>query len=496
MSEGRTIVFAGIDAITFLLSVSFITYVFLIVVPFFRHKAGPRGDGSAFGWHFLVPCLNEELVIEGTVRCLIERFPSAHVWCVDDGSDDRTPHVLASLDRQLERLHVVSRRLPDARRGKGEALNAGWAALMSWLPPDTDATRVIVGVADADGELDPNCPDVIAGTDYFGDPRVDAVQVQVRIFTDWDVRGSLVDRARALLVRVQDMEFATLIAAMQLLRRHTGSVGMGGNGQFTRLSALNRIADQHGSPWHGALLEDFELGVHLLLTGGRNEFCNDTWVIQQGLPTLRALVRQRSRWAQGQMQCLRYLKPVLATPSISLTAALEITYFLFLPWVQLFGSALYFLAAVALVWVLVTGAGVGAYWSSGAWGLIPLFILFGLGPLMVWGPAYRAAVDRGITRRQALILGLAHWPYTYIHHMAVWWGFVRIARSQHGWKKTGRVARAPQPALALLGMSLAPAHALGRFVTPSPRPLGTRWEVPGRLSVRLSPAAPISGRIQ
>ena len=180
---------------------------------------------------------------------------------------------------------------------------------------------------------------MVAGTPYFGDGRVGAVQVQVRVAGASARAGGEPTRFSRLLVRLQDMEFTSVIAAMQTLRRHLGSVGMGGNGQFTRLAVLDRIAAEHGTPWHGALLEDFELGLHVLLGGSRTEYCHDTWVVQEGLPSLRLLIRQRSRWAQGSMQCIRYLGAVLRSPRISTGAALEIAYFLFMPWLQLVGGA-------------------------------------------------------------------------------------------------------------------------------------------------------------
>ena len=71
---------------------------------------------------------------------------------------------------------------------------------------------------------------------------------------------------------MQDLEFRTTIAAMQMLRIRTGSVGMGGNGQFTRMSVLDDIGTQHGLPWHDALLEDYELGLRALLSGHQNRY--------------------------------------------------------------------------------------------------------------------------------------------------------------------------------------------------------------------------------
>jgi hypothetical protein len=55
------------------------------------------------------------------------------------------------------------------------------------------------------------------------------------------------------LVRLQDMEFRAPIAAIQLGRRTTGTVGLGGNGQFTRLSGLIEIARGADGPWRAGV---------------------------------------------------------------------------------------------------------------------------------------------------------------------------------------------------------------------------------------------------
>jgi cellulose synthase/poly-beta-1,6-N-acetylglucosamine synthase-like glycosyltransferase len=464
---------AGLDATTFLLCAAFITYVLVILVPYMRHRRAAPGDETGFEWHFIVPCLNEEAVVDTTVRRLADRFPTAQLWCVDDGSSDATPILLGNAERELANVHVVTRRYPEARQGKGPALNAGWAAIRAWLPDDADTERVLVGVIDADGDLDADCPAAISGAKFFGNSKVGAVQIRVRVAPAAVTEG----RVGRALCRLQDVEFGGVIAAMQLLRRYLGSVGMGGNGQFTRMSTLDRIARDHGSPWHGALLEDFELGLHVLLTGGRTEYCHDTAVTQEGLPTVRQLVRQRSRWAQGCMQCFRYLLPVLASEDISLGGALEITYFLFMPWLNLVGGVLYVASGCVLAWYAFIGSGgLGQWWASGAWGVVPLFLFFGLGPLVLWGPVYRAAVDRSLTRRRALLLGLAHWPYIYIHHAATWVALGRVVRARHDWVKTDRRA----PAWAdVFGTDAARVPA--SFVLTSARPRTRRVDIAGRL---------------
>src|SRR5437868_5930120 len=101
------------------------------------------------------------------------------------------------------------------------------------------------------------------------------------------------------LPRLQDFEFVTLTEIFQRARQQLGSVGLGGNGQFTRLSALADVGD---APWTDCLTEDLELGVRLRLKGWTNHFCPRTYVSQQAVAKLRPLVRQRSRLFLGHLQ--------------------------------------------------------------------------------------------------------------------------------------------------------------------------------------------------
>jgi cellulose synthase/poly-beta-1,6-N-acetylglucosamine synthase-like glycosyltransferase len=462
------LVLDGINAAAFFLVVSYLAYVVLIVVPLVRRRPADSGDGSAFDWHFLIPCLDEEAVVGETVRRLVAQFPEAGVWCVDDGSQDSTPLVLSGLAAEFDQVHVVTRRHPDAQTGKGAALNAGWRAITAALPADADPERVVVSVVDADGHLDPHCLAMVAGPSLLGDASVGAVQIKVRVVDRSAPGEARSDRLRRLLVRLQDVEFTGVIAAQQTLRRHLGSVGMGGNGQFTRLSVLNKIAEGYGTPWHGSLLEDFELGLHVLLIGHRTQYCHDTWVEQEGLTSFWGLVRQRSRWAQGNMQCWRYLVPVLRSRRISTPGALEISYFLVLPWVQIVGSVLYLVVFGLFAYYAVSTPGGPLAWlAGGAWGIVPLLVLFGIGPLAVWGPVYRSCTDRSMGRARSLAIGLANWPYTTIHYLATWWAFSRVVRSRHDWKKTQRAAPLPVALpLQALTVAIPPTAAPARLVAP------------------------------
>lgn len=484
----NTILVGVIDAAAFMLCASFLAYMVAIVLPLLRHRPDAYGDPSQFEWHFLVPCRDEERVIEDTLLQVVDKFPLAHMWCIDDASGDDTPAILARLAAENRRIHAVTRRLPNAHEGKGPALNAGWQALVQWLPGGADTERVIVGVLDADGGLDAKCLEVITGPPFFANPEISAVQIRVRIVNETKSGVGATTGAR-LLTRLQDIEFTGVIPAMQLLRRHLGSAGLGGNGQFTRLSTLQRVAvKNNGVPWRQALIEDFELGLHILLIGGRTEYCHDTWVSQQGPPTLGRLIRQRSRWAQGMMECLRYSWPVLRSGRITTGAAMEITYFLFLPWFQLLGGLVYLAFLGGLCYAAFAVPGGPVQWlNGGAWGLVPLFLIFGLTPLVVWGPIYRRSVAQELTLPQAIGLGLLNWPYTYVHHVSTWWAFFRVVRSRHDWMKTERLdlrhdrqvpASAPPPVAVAVAIAAAPSSVGAASFVTAPATLGAAAMIP------------------
>lgn len=126
----------------------FVLYVFpfLLLACFLVYWAGARhayarrrpsaaGDPSTYDWHFFVPCRDEEAVVATTVNRLRADFPRSHVWAIDDASDDLTAPIVTSLADRDPHIHLVSRRLPDARVGKGAALNAAYTALDEHLAP-------------------------------------------------------------------------------------------------------------------------------------------------------------------------------------------------------------------------------------------------------------------------------------------------------------------------------------------------------------------------
>ncbi|GII96266.1 glycosyltransferase family 2 protein [Sinosporangium siamense] len=432
------------QAFALFLSVTFLVYVMTILRPYLKQQPDPVGDADQYNWHLFIPCRDEEAVIGGTVRYLRATFPAAHLWVVDDDSDDGTARIVDELAGRDSFVHLVQRKRPEARVGKGEALNAAYRMLDDWLGPDADRRRHIVCVLDADGRPAANMLRVCAGPRLFGDETIGAVQIDVWMINRHDRRPSLNGgRLRNLfgrtLIKMQDLEFRGAISAIQLSRRKSGTVAMGGNGQLSRLSALDKIAGEGRMPWGGSLLEDFELGIQLLLAGERNEYTPDTWVEQEGLWSLRRLITQRTRWGQGTMQCAKYLQDVWRSRHFSGLGALEVLYYLAQPWLQLLGTLIYPIPLLLLcVRVANDPVGMAGWLAEGGWILFAIYASFGILPFLVWGPIYWWKCEPGVGFWRSLAYGVAYALYIYNFYITSWRAFIRVIRRRDGWAKTRR----------------------------------------------------------
>src|SRR5690348_9870962 len=172
-----------------------------------RDASTPTGHEPRTFW-IVVPALNEERVVGRTVGAALALSGPAgtrtRVLVVDDGSDDGTPEVLAGIKN--ENLTVLRRDFPEARKGKGEALNAAFRRIRELtLDAGENPARVAVGVIDGDGRGSANLLHAVSRV--FRDPGAGALQVRVRIHNRNRVLGA-----------VQDLEFACVANASQLMR--------------------------------------------------------------------------------------------------------------------------------------------------------------------------------------------------------------------------------------------------------------------------------------
>lgn len=384
------------------------------------------------GLYFIVPCLNEELVIGETVRRLLAQ-PGCTVVVVDDGCTDQTAaraRLAADGCEEPDRLLILTRGGPESRQGKGAALNAAYPLVVSHaeargLPSD----EVVVAVMDADGRLSPGA--VGSALALFGDPRVGGVQLVVRIR----------DR-RKLIGQFQDIEFWMISALSQFARSVSGTVSLGGNGQFTRLSALAAL---DGEPWSRSLTEDLDLGLRLIAAGWRIVTPTTTYVDQQPVDKLPGLLRQRTRWYQGHMQSIRRLPELWRSTRVNEMAILEVTSYLLVPWVIVLPWSIlqqwifYQIFASSGEGVFATDLG-GVPWQV-TYALI--WYLLSFAPNLFIGFVY-ARRTRAVTLRRALVLGHLLIIWNYIGYVAAWRALVRLALRRNEWTKTTRSREASE----------------------------------------------------
>ena len=367
---------------------------------------------------FLIPCLNEGMVIGRTIDHLL-RIPGDDylVMVIDDGSDDDTASIVASHPSPKVLLH--RRTGAASRQGKGEALNDAYRELRSRFA-GRNLHRVIVCVVDADGRLDPEVLHAVAP--HFADPQVAGVQIQVRMH----------NRADGLLERMQDVEFVVCGDLLQRGRSSIGTAGMGGNGQFIRLGVLDLLKP---APWSHCLTEDLEMGLQLAARGWSLRFEPAASVTQQGLGSPRRLLRQRTRWFQGHLECLRLLPRLWRSP-LSRSARFDLCHAVANAVVLLAFQTLSLAWLAVMAWRLAQDP--SGFWSRYlAGGRIVWLVVATLAllPVVMWSYARH---EPKLSTVRLLGVSLAYLLYSYLWVPAGWMGVVRALRRRGEWAKTER----------------------------------------------------------
>ncbi len=379
---------------------------------------------------FLVPALNEETVIAATVRNVHEVAPEARVVVIDDGSDDATAATAEALARADAAVRVLRRQAPDARQGKGQALN--WAArrlLRELHAAGADLTREVFAVIDADARITPAL--LHEARQAMADAFVMGAQSRVRIRPSV-TRLTAQTLVGAGLEQQQDLEFF-ITRHVQCLRQSWHSVGLFGNGQFMRASYLEGQFTRGHPAWPDCLSEDFASSLEMRLADRHHRMAFlEAAVTQQGLPDLRRFLRQRARWTQGTLQCLGYL-PRLWSSHVPWAARLDLTYFLLNPWMN--GLIVVSFLTQPLRWAL------GAHGVVLSPAVSAAIAVMNLGLQLQWVLRYQRA--HHLNARQVLFLlpGLLIYgsalllslPMAYWHH---WTG-------RRTWDKSIRHAEAP-----------------------------------------------------
>src|SRR5215471_7304309 len=224
----------------------------------------------------VIAAYNEEKLIAETLRTLLatDYKGEIEVVVVDDGSTDQTAAEIERIARNESRIRLFQQE----NRGKARALQRGLAA----------AHNGIVVFIDADTQCQRNTlPHLL---EPFADERIGAVSGHAKV-------GNL----RTFIARCQALEYT---CGFNLDRRAYNrwdciTVVPGA------ISAVRKDAiDEAGGLSLQTLAEDTDLTLSLHRHRQRIVYVPEAIAWTEAPETVRALTRQRSRWAYGTLQCL------------------------------------------------------------------------------------------------------------------------------------------------------------------------------------------------
>jgi len=266
-------------------------YLFLIFFSFFQHSRNKAMSTELeppfLKASILVPAYNEEVVIERSIRSLVELdYPNYEIIVINDGSKDRT----LELARNLEGFHghVQVRVLDQENGGKSSALNHG----------AREATGDILICVDGDSRLHPYT--LHMAMRHFKDPTLTALAGNVKV----------VNRINTI-TKLQALEY---IEGLNLVRRAQAffrvvNIVPGPIGLFRREAIL-----EVGGWDHDTFAEDCDLTLKLLARGYRIDYEPEAISYTEAPETLLPLLKQRYRWTRGILQALRKHRRLLVDP--------------------------------------------------------------------------------------------------------------------------------------------------------------------------------------
>jgi len=248
-----------------------------------RQPVPPPIDPARFV-SVLIPAFNEARVIAGSVhRVLASSEVELEVIVIDDGSSDGTSDVVRNAFGDDRRVRLLTL----ANGGKARALNRAL----------TFARGEVVIALDADTQFETTTVARLAR--WFADPAIGAVAGNAKV-------GNRVN----LVTKWQATEYVTAqnLERRALTRFDAITVVPGAVGAWRR-AALDAVG---GYPTD-TLAEDQDLTIAVQRAGWRVGYDIDAVAWTEAPETLRALGKQRFRWAFGTLQCLWKHRAILRT---------------------------------------------------------------------------------------------------------------------------------------------------------------------------------------
>ncbi|MFZ5642074.1 MAG: glycosyltransferase [Bacillota bacterium] len=363
----------------------------------------------------LIPAHNEEMVIGRTVDAMAKLdYPrdKIEIIVINDSSTDKTWDILAGKMAIYPQLRVVTINPPLGAKGKSNALNQGLKA----------ASGELIAVYDADNT-----------------PERAAVRRLVEAIVHDSGLGAVVGKFRTrnrdtnLLTRfinVETLNFQWIVQA--------GRCSMFGLTTITGTNFVIRrnLLEEIGGWNTNALTEDTELTVRIYEYGYRISWLPDAVTWEQEPEKLAVWVKQRTRWARGNMWVISYYMGRLFSMKNRRISG-DIVYFFFT-------YAIFFLSVVVSDVIFILGlTGTAQITINGPFTLI-WFLAY---TLFVLETYISVSFERGEGNiKNLLIICLMYFTYCqlwlYVVVRAGWHSLKdRITGKAFHWYKTERSSR-------------------------------------------------------
>lgn len=367
------------------------------------------------GVSILIPARNEELVIDQTIRRMLEfDYPSdrMEVIVINDGSADKTGQIISSWASRDKRIRLFDIPKEESGQGKSAALNKA-----------LKVTRFeAVAIFDADNiperdSLKRLCRSLVA------DPKLAAVTGKFRAY----------NRNQTLLTRLVNLESIVFQWTVQA-----------GRWYFLKISALpgtnfviwKRVVERLGGWDQQALTEDTELTFRIYEHPGLYiKFLPTAVTWEQEPERLKVWVRQRTRWARGNLYIIsKYARRIFHRKPRS--TAIELINLLYLYYLFIFAILFSDLAFVLSLFGLVHIRVIGPYFE--------LWILAVC--LYVLEVMLALSFEREDSFSNLFVAVIAYLTYTklwvFIVLRSFWFEYVR--KESRAWDKTQRVEVGPR----------------------------------------------------
>ncbi|MFZ3020398.1 MAG: glycosyltransferase [Minisyncoccia bacterium] len=246
-----------------------------ILITYFERKHLIKTESAKEPTYFpsttiIVPCFNEEKTVAQTIESLLALdYPKDkfHIIAVDDGSSDKTLEVLSQYKNNPS-VSVHSKR----NGGKFTALNLGLSLTKSEL----------VGCLDADSFVDSQALKRVVS--YFDDKNTMAVTPSVVVY-----------QPKNIIELIQKVEYTW----GELLRKTMSFIGAvyvtPGPFSIFRSEVFKKL----GGYKHAHHTEDFEIALRMHQSKFKIVNAHDALVYTKAPKTVRALIKQRTRWSYG-----------------------------------------------------------------------------------------------------------------------------------------------------------------------------------------------------